>query len=294
MNSLASLVALALTAPAVAFQPSNPASARQSAVAHQMALRDIASYPDDMKMMSEFEAFDRNGAFSRSPQGGQGGRSDMNMYQGGSGERMMGPGPDMYQGQGQGQGQGGGMMSPNPFSRRGQGQSDRMYTRDGFDPYSAYGESHGMSQSDRRDPRGMGGNNGGGMSQSAGRGPQGMGGGQQGFYGGPDMMMGGGGGGRPMGGGGRMNGVKADNTMGGFSYSSRNREYADGYGAGPMMYGPPQSQFEYEQGMMGGYEGPMGGMGGMEGMEYEQGYPMGGDYGGYDGDMSDDMSRMAP
>lgn len=105
------------------------------------------------------------------------------------------------------------------------------------------------------------------------------------------MMMGGGGGGSGM----RRNGVKADNTMGGFNYSSRNREYADGFGAGPngpMMYGP--SPFEYEQGMMGGggggFEGGFEG-GPMGGMDFEQGYPQqGGEYGGFEGD----MSRMAP
>ena len=208
------LATIALAAPAVAFQ-SPAAKTTRPSVAAQMSLRDIASYPDDMKMMSEFEAFDRNGALSRSPMGGMGGRPDM-MYQGGGG---------------------GGGYNPNPFSRR---DNDRMYTRDGFDPYSAYGNSFGMSQSDRR---------GGGR-----------GGGPMDYYGGGPMMMGGG-----------MNGVKADNTMGGFSYSSRNREYGM-----PPMGGMP---FEYEQGMMGGggFDGPMGDMG------YDQGY--GGGYGGFDGDM---------
>ena len=125
------LVALAAAPSALAFQTSSSSSSSSSpATALQNALRDMAAYPDDMKMMSEFEAFDRNGAFSRSPQQqGGGGRQDM-MYGG--------PPPP------------GGMMggNPNPFSRRGGGGGGRSL--DGFDPHSAYGNSFGMSQSDGR------------------------------------------------------------------------------------------------------------------------------------------------
>lgn len=266
MNTLATTVVLALATPALAFQQPSPASPRTS-VAALNSLRDMAAFPDDMKMMSEFEAFDRNGAFSRSPQGGMGGRPDM----------MYGNGQQGMQGGMQGQGmQGGGMGgNPNPFSRRG-GGNDRMYTRDGFDPFSAYGSSFGMSQSDNR--RGAPPGGGGGMEYFGGPG------------GGPDMRM--------MGGGmnGGMNGVKADNTMGGFSYSSRNREYGyggPGGGGGPYGEGMPFDGFE--EGMGGGFDGPMGGPmgGGMEqgmGYEQQQGPPMGGGYGGFDGD----MSRLGP
>jgi len=266
MTTRLATLALALAAPAVAFQSPATKTFRPS-VAAQMSLRDIASYSDDMKMMSEYEAFDRNGALSRSQMGGMGGRPEMGgrpdmMYQGqggGGGGR-----PDMmYQGQG-----GGGGQNPNPFSRRGN-DNDRMYTRDGFDPYSAYGNSMGMSQSDRR---------------GGGRG--GMGGPPMDYYGGgPDMVMGGG--------GMNVNGVKADNTMGGFSYSSRNREYENmNMGGGPPMGGEGMMggmgggmPYEYEQGMMGGggFDGPMGGM------DYDQG-GYGGGYGGFDGD----MSQMGP
>jgi hypothetical protein len=140
----------------------------------------------------------------------------------------------------------GGGYNPNPFSRRG---NDRMYTRDGFDPYSAYGNSFGMSQSDNRRRNG-----GGGMD----------------FF--PPDMMGGG----AMMGRREMNGVRNDNTMGGFSYSSRVREY----GAG--------RPYDFDMEMMGGgFDGPPP----MGGMEYEQG-GFGGGYGGFEDDM--DMNRLMP
>mmetsp|Transcript_24097 Transcript_24097/g.43219 ORF Transcript_24097/g.43219 Transcript_24097/m.43219 type:complete len:266 (-) Transcript_24097:267-1064(-) len=265
MNSCITTLVLALASPAMAFQPSPTTSTRPTTIL-QNALRDMASYPDGQRQMSEFESFDRNGAFSRSPQGGMGGRPDM-MY--GEQQGMMGGG--------------GGGGNPNPFSRRGgSGGNDRMYTRDGFDPYSAYGNSFGASQSENR--RGGGGYGGfdGGMNM-----------GQQG------MMGGGGGGMMGGGGGGGMNGVHADNTLGGFSYSSRVREQNHN---GGREYGGGQG-YEYE-GMGGGFDGPM--MGG--GMDYEQqgyqqqggyeqqGYPGqnggGGGYGGFEGGM--DMGRMGP
>ena len=244
MNSLIAL-ALALTAPAAtAFQSSAPPTRPSSTL--QNALRDMASYPDDMKMMGDFEAFDRNGAFSRSPQGGMNGRPD----------RMM-PGDERHEMM---------MGGPNGYSRRQGGDFvERMYTQDGFDPYSAFSQNFGMSQSDRR--------GGGGV------GPRdeymGMGGPP------PPGMMG------PGGMGGGPNNVRADNTMGGFSYSSRVRDYGGPYGdmGGDMMMGGPQDggMMMGPQGMggpQGGFDGPMG-MGG--GMEYDQGYgPMGGG-GGYGG-----------
>lgn len=225
-----SMIALALAPAALAFQPSPPKTARPT-VALQNTLRDMASYPDNnanqQRMMGDFEAFDRNGAFSRSPRGGMNGRMDM-MYGGGGGR-----------------GGGGGSMSMG-------GPPDRMYTRDGFDPYSAFGTSFGMSQSDRR---------GGG-----GYGPRGMD-----YYGEPGGMMMGGNDGRSIMMGGEMNGVHNDNTIAGFSYSSRVRERG---GPGPMGGG----YGEYDPGMMFYDEGPM--------ME-EYGFPEGPDggygYGGFDG-----------
>ena len=231
MKSISSLV-IALSAPAaMAFAPSS--TTRQSTTL-QNTLRDIASFQDDMKMMNEFEVFDRNGAFSRSPQGGMGGRPDM--FGMGQREMQMGGG--------------------NPFAR-----GDRMYTQDGFDPYSAYGNSFGMSQSDNR--RGPGGPRGQRMGEYYG--------------GGPGMMMGPGG----------MNGVRNTDTMNGFEYDSRTSRR----GPGGQMGGPMGGEY-FDQGMggMGGFDGPMDmGMGG-PGMEY----------GGYDGqfeggqDMRGDMSRLGP
>mmetsp|Transcript_3615 Transcript_3615/g.7911 ORF Transcript_3615/g.7911 Transcript_3615/m.7911 type:complete len:280 (-) Transcript_3615:373-1212(-) len=279
MNSCITSLVLALASPALAFQPSN-ASTRPSVALHN-TLRDMASYPDaqqGQRMMNDLEAFDRNGAFSRSPQGGMGGRPDMMSQQGGMGGR-----PDMMSQQGMMPQQGGmggmyggeygGGGNPNPFARRGN-PNDRMYTQDGFDPYSAYGTSFGTSQSDRR---------------SRGPGPQGMG-----YYGEPGMM---GGGGRSMigGGGGGPNGVHNDNTIEGFSYSSRVREQREFQGgAGPAW----EPGFDYEMGA--GFEDPMmgqmgGGMGYEGGMEYEQQFPGpngGGGYGGFEGEM--DMGRMGP
>jgi len=151
----------------------------------------------------------------------------------------------------------------NPFARRGN-PNDRVYTQDGFDPYSAYGNQYGMSQSD-----------------SSMRGHQGME-----YHGSSGMMSGGGG----------MNGVHNDNTLEGFSYSNRVREMEQGtkYGGGPPPF------YEYQGGgMQGGFDPrfdrePM--MGGGMGVDFEQrgGYPEGpSDFGGFDGgDM--DLSRMAP
>ena len=156
------------------------------------------------------------------------------------------------------------------FSRspRGAMEGDRMHTLDGFDPYSAYGGRFGMSQSD----------------------------GRRGHMGAPGAVM-----------GGDPNGVHDDNTLHGFSYSSRVQRQPQGrmeYGGGPP---PFMSQF-FEQpggmeGMEGGFHpdfdprfagpGPM-----MEGgMEFEQQgggyYPEGpGGFGGFDGDM--DPSFMGP
>lgn len=227
MTSIASLALAA--APALAFQtcPSRP----RPPLALRNSLRDMASFPDDMKMMSEFEAFDRNGAFSRSPRGRPGGNLD----------------PYGSGGQGQGQGGGGG---------------GRMYTMDGFDPYSAYSQGFG---------------GGGGPPPGA------PAGGPRGF----------------------VNGVKADNTMGGFAYSSRGTDY--GYGGGPYGGGP--YGYDFDGGEMMGEEGgamyrggqPQGGAmygGGpppeMMGMDYGYGrdFPEeeGGGYGGFDGD----LSRMGP
>eukprot|EP00578_Thalassiosira_sp_NH16_P004233 CAMPEP_0181130088 /NCGR_PEP_ID=MMETSP1071-20121207/29669_1 /TAXON_ID=35127 /ORGANISM="Thalassiosira sp., Strain NH16" /LENGTH=268 /DNA_ID=CAMNT_0023216119 /DNA_START=34 /DNA_END=837 /DNA_ORIENTATION=+ len=236
-SSIASIV-LAMAAPTAAFR-SAPSASRPSTSLD--SLRDIASFSDDMKMMGgEYEAFDRNGAFSRSPRGGAGGRPDM-MYGGGGQGMGQGMGPP---GQGMGQamgppGQGMGPPGqPDPFARRGGGGEDRMHTRDGFDPYSAYGSSFGTSRSDGR--------RGGGMD-----------------YYGPDMMMGGGG--MMMGRGGEMmNGVRNDNTMGGFSYSSRVTDYGQGGpGGGPQDYGRGGGPQDYD---MGGFfdEGPPMGFGGME------------------------------
>lgn len=203
MNTRIASLVLAASAPAaLAFQPSGGNASVRPSLALQMSLRDIASFTDGGRMMGDFEAFDRNGAFSRSPQGGMYGRG------------------------------GGGMMGP-----------DRMYTRDGFDPFSAYGNSFGMSQSGRH-----------ASSRQYDM-----------MYGGPDMMM--------MGGGPGMNSVRHDNTMGGFDYSSRVREY-----------GAPRP-FDYDMGM-GGFDGPMGG-----GMDFDQGYGRGGGYGGFD---DRDMSRLGP
>jgi len=224
--------------------------------------------------MSEFEAFDRNGAFSRSPQGGMDGRPEMNGMPEMNGRPEMNGGPEMMYG-GEYGGEYGG--NPNPFSRRGgpgNPNDNRMHTRDGFDPYSAYGSSFGMSQSDRGGP-----------------GPQGME-----YYGQPGMMSGGS---MMGGGGGEMNGVHKDNTMPGFSYSSRVREQQGG--GGPDYEQAYDPSYDYER-MGGGFDGPM--MGG--GMEYEQqgyeqqGYeqqegfpgPNGGEYAGFDGEM--DMRRMGP
>mmetsp|Transcript_16884 Transcript_16884/g.29061 ORF Transcript_16884/g.29061 Transcript_16884/m.29061 type:complete len:252 (+) Transcript_16884:97-852(+) len=245
-----SMIALALAPAALAFQPSTGSD--RPSVALQNTLRDMASYPDNnanqQRMMGDFEAFDRNGAFSRSPRGGMNGRPEM-----------------MYGGDGGGYGGGGG--NPNPFSRRGgggMGGADRMYTQDGFDPYSAFGTSFGMSQSDRRV----------------------RGGGYEGPRGGMDyygdmMMMGGGTDGRSMMMGGEMNGVHNDNTIAGFSYSSRVRERMGergGPGGPPMMGGGGGGYGEYDPGMM-FYDEPMMG---------EYGYPEGGGpdggygYGGFD------------
>ena len=220
-SSISSLViALSATAApsAMAFAPSSSSTRQSTAV--QNTLRDMASYPDEMKMMDEFEQFDRNGAFSRSPQGGMGGRPGMMGGMGMEGQRNM-------------QMQGG---NPNPFARGG-GGNDRMYTQDGFDPYSAYGNSFGMSQSDnRRGPGPRGGNMmGGGM-----------------YGGGPEMI----------------NGVRTTDTMGGFEYDSRTRSRDGGLGAPPGM--PMGGEYFDQGGMgygMGGFDGPM-----MDGpMDY--GYP---------------------
>jgi len=254
---------LALASPALAFQPSTLSN--RPSVALRNTLRDMASYPDSQKFMSEFEQFDRSGAFSSSPQGGMDGR------------------PDMMHGNGGGRGGPGG--NPNPFARR-SNPNDRMYTQDGFDPYSAYGSQFGMSQSDNR--RGSGGASG----------PQGME-----YYGEPGMM----------GGGGGMNGVHNDNTLDGFSYSSRVREQGSvRQQQGRMEYGGgPPSMYDYQDGGMdGGFDPRFAGgqmMGG--GMEFEQqgGYepqgsfePQGGGYsegqhgfGGFDGGNMD-LSRMGP
>jgi len=234
----------------------------------------MAAYPDDMKMMNDFEAFDRNGAFSQGGgmderglqgqmvapqmggpmqgqmQGQQMGRPQQQMmgqmggmqqhggmpYPGYEDEMMMGMRGGEFEGQFDGtmmgmeyeqqmmqqqQRQGGlsqggafdggmnqGMMgeggNPNPFARQGEGHGSRMYTRDGFDPYSAYSGSTGAGQSENR--RGAAGGQGrmrGGVGE---------------FYG-PGLH------------GGDMNGVHNDNTMCGFSYSSRGTQYG-GYGGG--------------------------------------------------------------
>lgn len=208
MNSCLTSLVLVLATPALAFQPS-PASDARPSVALRNTLRDMASYPDDQRMMSDLEAFDRNGAFSRSPPGGMAGRPET-----------------MY---------GAGMGNPNPFARRGGGPSGRVYTRDGFDPYSAYGTSFGPG------PRGLD------------------------YYAELGMM---GGGGRGMGGGG-MNGVHDDNTIQGFSYSSRVREMGPAYDPG----------YDFEMG--GGFEEPIWG-GGMEEFHGPNG---GRGYGGFDGEM---------
>ena len=275
---LSSILLAALVAPSaiVAFQfsSSSSVSSSSSATALRNALRDMAAYPDDNKMMSEFEAFDRNGAFSRSPM-------------------MQGAGGQMLQGQG-------GMMG-GPFAHRQQppqmgrgGGGGRGRSLDGFAPHSAYGNSYGMSQSENRRGdvmmmREHGGMGGGGMDYGMD------------YFGPPppDMMMmmseqqrGGGrrGGG---GGGGPRNPVRNDNTMGGFSYSSRVTDYAGydrgmggGFEGGPMMMGD-----------RGGFDGPMM-MGGGE-MDYEmfdqqqqQQEQRGGGGGGYGG--FGDMSRMGP
>lgn len=235
MNAnLVSVVLALAAAPATAFQPS---AAGRQASAISANLRDMVSYHDermDMGMMPEqhqFESFDPNGSYSRSPQGGMGGR------------------PGMMHGGGQG---GGG----------GYGGPDRMYTQDGFDPFSAYGNSHGMSRSDRRGP-----------------GPRG---GMDPYANGMQMR------------GGPGNRVKADDTMGGFAYSSRHTDY--GYGG----MGPSEYEYFGDGGiddMMGGFEqgpGPM--MGGGMDMDYGHGYPRqdqmgGGGYGGFDGP---DMGQMGP
>ena len=198
MNRLVAAL-LALAAPASAFVPS-AATAPAKTTALSNNLRDMAAYPDQERQMGDFAAFDRNGAFSRSPRGDMGG--------------------------------------------------DRMYTQDGFDPYSAYGGNFGGSPSEQRRM--------GGMQGGMGMGPM-MGGG----YGEP--MMGG------------MNGARADNTMGGFNYSSRVR----GYGAGRPF------EMDFEMGPEG--MGPMG-PGGM--MDYDEGYGPQGGYGGFEG--GDQMSRMGP
>lgn len=109
MKSHVSSLAVALAAPALAFQPPptrTPLTRPSLPLCN--TLRDMASYPDGSQAMSEFDAFDRHGAFSRSPRGGVEGRPQA-----------------MY------------------------GGRDRMYTQDGFDPYSAYGGQFGVSQSDR-------------------------------------------------------------------------------------------------------------------------------------------------
>lgn len=255
MKSISSLV-LALSAPAaMAFAPSTTSTRQSTAV--QNSLRDMAAYPDEMKMMGEFEQFDRNGAFSRSPQGGMQGGMQGDMQggmNGGSNMRGMNGGRDM---------------------------SGMHRMRDGFDPYSAYGNSYGMSQSDHR--------HGGPPSQP----PRGM---MMDFEMGPEMMMGGGG----------MNGVRDTNTMGGFEYDSRStRRGGGGMGGPPGMMGGPEF-FDQGMGMGGGmgFDGPnpMMGMGG-PGMDYGHGYD--GQFGGEDmrgdgqfggGDMRGDdiMSRLGP
>lgn len=223
MNSCVTSLVLALASPALAFQPSTLSN--RPSVALRNTLRDMASYTDGPKFMSEFEQFDRNGAFSRSPQGGMDGRREMMQGQRGN---------------------------PN----------DRMFTQDGFDPYSAYGNQFGMNQSDNR--------RGGGSAT----GPQGMG-----YYGEPGMM----------GGGRGMNGVHDDNTLGGFSYSSRVREQGRvREQQRGMEHGGPPPFYDYQGGgggMDSGFDprfagGPM--MGG--GMEFEQqggGYPEQQQGGGY-------------
>jgi len=180
----------------------------------------MASYPDNSRAMPEFEAFDRNGAFSGSPQGRMGDRPEMM-----NDPQMMNDRQEMMsnpQQQMMNNGYGGGPgQNPNPFSRRQGGGNDRVYTQDGFDPYSAYGSQFGSSQS------------------------------------GPGMQMGGGAGFGTGRGSGQVNGVKNDNTMGGFSYSSRNREM-QGQMPGQQMQG---GQYDNE-GMGGGFDGPMEMMGG--------------------------------
>jgi len=221
MNYSLLVLALAAAPSALAFQTSSTSSAAApTTTALKNALRDMAAYPDDTKMMSEFEAFDRNGAFSRSPQQQQqqqqqqrGGRQDM-MY-----DQGLPPGGMM-----------GGNPMANPFARRGGGGGGGGgRSLDGFDPHSAYGNSYGMSQSDNR--RGGGDMMMGGMDYGMD------------YFGPPDMMMmpmgrGGGGGGGRGGGmmGGMRNGVRDTNTMGGFSYSSRVTDYA-GYDDRGMMGG---------------------------------------------------------
>ena len=307
---VASVLALAAAPSALAFQTSSSTSTSSSAAAApttsalKNALRDMAAYPDDTKMMSEFEAFDRNGAFSRSPQQQQqqqqqhqrqrGGRQDVMMQQGGGGGRQ-----DMMYDQGPPPGgmMGGNPMS-NPFARRGGGGGGGGRSLDGFDPHSPYGNSYGMSQSDNR--RGGGDMMMGGMDYGMD------------YFGPPDMMMmpmgrGGGGGGGRGGGmmGGMRNGVRDTNTMGGFSYSSRVTDYA-GYDDRGMM-GGGGGGFDGPGGPMmmggggGGYDqGPMG-MGGGGGMEYDHmdGFEMQRGMGGYGGGGGDygglgDMSRMGP
>lgn len=276
---LLAILLAALVAPSaiVAFQSSSTSSlsSSSSATALRNALRDMAAYPDDNKMMSEFEAFDRNGAFSRSPmmQGGGGG--------GGGGGQML---------QGQGGMMGGPFAHRQPLPPMGRGGGRSL---DGFDPHSAYGNSYGMSQSENRRGDVMMMREQGGMG-GAGR-DYGMD-----YFGPPppDMMMmmsqdqRGGGGRRGGGGGGPRNPVRNDNTMGGFSYSSRVTDYAGydrgmgggggGFEGGPMMMGG------------GGFDGSMM-MGGGE-MDYEmfdqqqqQEQRGGGGYGGFG-----DISRMGP
>jgi hypothetical protein len=248
---VASLLLLALAsppAPAHAFQsPNKSIAAPSSATSLRNALRDMAAFPDDMKMMSEFEAFDRNGAFSRSPQQG-----------GGYGGMM-----------------GGGGNANGPFAHRGRGERGGR-SLDGFDPHSAYGDSYGMSHGDV-----MRGGGGGGMDYGMD------------YYGPPDMMMmmGRGGG---MGMGMMNNNVRDTNTMGGFSYSSRVRDYA-GYDRGMGGGGGGMGGFDGPMMMGGGFDGPM--MGGGE-MEYDPMYDQqqqqrGGGYGGGYGGLGD-MSRMGP
>lgn len=271
MQSILSAILLAaLVAPSaiLAFQSSASTSSSSATTALRNALRDMAAYPDDSKMMSEFEAFDRNGAFSRSPsmQGGGGGGGQMLQ---GQGVGMMGGGPFAHR------------QPPPPMGRGGGGRS-----LDGFDPHSAYGNSYGMSQSENRRGDVM-------MMREQG----GMGGGMDygmDYFGPPppDMMMmmsqdqrGG-----RRGGGGPRNPVRNDNTMGGFSYSSRVTDYAGydrgmggGFEGGPMMMGG------------GGFDGGPMMMGGGE-MDYEmfdqqqqQEQRGGRGYGGFG-----DMSRMGP